>query len=143
MRNWKHLSSIWLGLALSCVAVAADHTTDSLEKVKELLATKKAILVDVREKSEWDAGHIQGAKFIPMSKLKEKISEQQLKEYFPEDKIIYLYCAGGYRCLDVAEMFEDKKKLQLKALKHGYINLLKAGFTKAEAEKPDTKATLK
>ncbi len=143
MRSLKHLLHICLGLSLSCVAMAADHTSDSLDKVKELLAAKKAILVDVREKSEWDAGHIQGAKFVPMSKLKETISEQQLKEYFPEDKIIYLYCAGGYRCLDVAEMFEDNKKLQLKALKHGYINLLKAGFTKAEAEKAEAKANVK
>jgi rhodanese-related sulfurtransferase len=143
MQYIRNLLSVWLGLSLSCVAFAADHTTDSLEKVKELLASKKAILVDVREKSEWDAGHIAGAKFVPLSKLKERITEQQLKEFFPEDKIIYLYCAGGYRCLDVAEMFEDQKKLQLKALKHGYINLIKAGFSKAEAEKQDTKATPK
>jgi phage shock protein E len=143
MKNVKHLLSISVGFSLSCFAFAADHTTDSLEKVKELLASKKAILVDVREKSEWDAGHIAGAKFFPMSKLKEKISEQQLQEIFPEDKIVYLYCAGGYRCLDVAEMFEDHKKLQLKALKFGYINLIKAGFSKAEAEKQDAKATQK
>ncbi len=93
--------------------MAADHTKDSLEKIRELLAAKKAILVDVREKVEWDAGHIEGAKLVPMSSLKGNIPDDQLQKLFPPDKIVYLYCAGGYRCLDVAEYFEDRK-LQLR-----------------------------
>jgi rhodanese-related sulfurtransferase len=121
-------------LLLSSQSNAADHTSDSLEKVKELLAAKKAVLVDVREQVEWDAGHIEGAKLVPMSKLKGKVTEEELKKYFPADKIAYLYCAGGYRCLDVAEMFEDTK-LPLRALKQGYTSLLKAGFPKASDEK--------
>ncbi len=47
----------WILIGLTPLGViAADHTTDSLEKVKEQLAAKKAILVDVREQVEWDAG---------------------------------------------------------------------------------------
>ncbi len=78
--------------------------------------------------------HIEGAKLVPMSKLKGKVTDDELKKYFPPDKIVYLYCAGGYRCLDVAEMFEDSK-LQLRALKQGFSVLTKAGFPTAKLEK--------
>lgn len=127
------VSCLMVGILVSKVK-AVDHTADSLDKVKELLTAKKAILVDVREQVEWDAGHIEGAKLVPMSKLKRKVTDEELKKYFPPDKIVYLYCAGGYRCLDVAEMFEDSK-LQLRALKQGYTTLSKAGFPTAKIEK--------
>jgi phage shock protein E len=118
----------------SSVLTAADHTKDSLEKVRELVATKKALLVDVREKAEWDAGHLEGAKLVPLSSLKGKLSDKQLRELFPPNKVIYLYCAGGFRCLEVAKMFEAEK-LQLRALKPGYQTLLKEGFPIAPPEK--------
>ncbi len=128
-------------LSGSIPAMAVDHTKDSLEKVRELIAAKKAVLIDVREKSEWDAGHIEGAKLVPMSTLKGEMTDKKLRALLPADKILYLYCAGGFRCLEVAKMFEDQK-LQLRALKQGYPTLLKEGFTKAssETEKPSKKA---
>jgi rhodanese-related sulfurtransferase len=119
-------------------AIAADHTKDSLERVRELVAAKKAVLIDVREKVEWDAGHIEGAKLVPMSKIKGELTDQQLREVLPADKIIYLYCAGGYRCLDVAEMLADQK-LELRALKQGYQTLLKEGFRKAAPESENSR----
>ena len=119
--------------------IAAEHTQDSLEKVRELVAAKKAVLIDVREKIEWDAGHIDGARLVPMSKLKGKLTNEQLRELLPADKIVYLYCAGGRRCLEVATMLENQK-LQLRALKQGYQTLLNDGFSKAlpEEVKPET-----
>ncbi len=124
---------VFLVLSGSLSAIAADHTKDSLDKVRELVASKKAVLVDVREKVEWDAGHIEGAKLVPMSTLKGDMTDKKLRELLPADKIIYLYCAGGFRCLEVAKMFEDQK-LQLRALKQGYPTLLKEGFVKASPE---------
>jgi rhodanese-related sulfurtransferase len=109
------------------VAMAVEHTKDSLEKVRELVDAKKALLIDVREKAEWDAGHIEGAKLVPMSSLKGELSDKKIRELFPSDKVIYLYCAGGFRCLEVAKMLEDQR-LQLRALKPGYPILLKEGF---------------
>ncbi|MEX0702337.1 MAG: hypothetical protein WD069_09600 [Planctomycetales bacterium] len=37
-------------------APAAEHTSDSLATVKANVAAKKSVLVDVREKGEWDRG---------------------------------------------------------------------------------------
>lgn len=122
----------------SIAATAAEHTKDSLDKIRELVAAKKAVLVDVRENAEWNAGHIEGAKLIPLSTLKSGVTEKQLRELLPEDKILYLYCAGGVRCLEAAKVLEDQK-LQLRALKQGYSTLLKEGFPKAssEAKRPE------
>ncbi len=131
--------AVWFFAVDGSNASAADHTKDSLEKVRELVAAKKALLVDVREKNEWDAGHIEGAKLVPLSTLKGGASDEQLRKLFPPDKVVYLYCAGGFRCLEVAKMFEDKK-LQLRALKPGYQTLLKEGFPIAPpaTDKPTT-----
>ncbi len=53
----------WIGVT------AADHTKDTLETVKKHIADEKAVLVDVRELNEWNAGHIAGAVFAPLSRL--------------------------------------------------------------------------
>jgi hypothetical protein len=48
---------------LTSFAVGAEkkNTKDSLETVKTNVTDKKAVLVDVREKKEWDDGHIEGS----------------------------------------------------------------------------------
>ena len=72
-----------------------EHTKDSLEKVKELVVHKKAILVDVRDLVEWNAGHVDGAVFLPWRDLQDKFDEKKLREKLPKDTIIYTYCAVG------------------------------------------------
>jgi rhodanese-related sulfurtransferase len=51
------------------------------------------VLIDVREKSEWNAGHIPGA--IHLSK---GIIERDIEEKFPDKSSeLILYCGGGFR----------------------------------------------
>ena len=45
--------------------LAAEHTKDSLETVKERLKDKSAVLLDVREQKEWDEGHLQDGNSFP------------------------------------------------------------------------------
>ncbi len=53
------------------------------------------VLVDVREKNEWDEGHIPGAIHVPRGYL-----ELQIEEAVPNKaKKVVLYCAGGVRSL--------------------------------------------
>ena len=52
-------------------------------------------LVDVREASEWDQGHLPGAAHVAKSYL-----EQQIEGVVPSrDTPVVLYCAGGIRSL--------------------------------------------
>lgn len=112
-------------------ARAAEHTKDSLDKVKERLKDKSAILVDVREPKEWDDGHIADACSLPLSDLKKGIDDDKLPKELSKKKIIYCHCAGGVRCLPAAEILK-KKGFDVRPLKSGYKDLLKAGFEKAE-----------
>ena len=53
------------------------------------------VLVDVREKHEWNEGHIPGAVHVPRGFL-----ELQIEEAVPDkSKTVVLYCAGGVRSL--------------------------------------------
>ena len=104
-----------------------EHTKDSLASVKEKIADKKAILVDVRDLVEWNAGHVQGAVLLPWRDLQDKLTEAQVKEKLPKDKIIYTHCAVGYRSLRAAKILK-KYGYEVRALKPGYDELVKAGF---------------
>ncbi|HAG99194.1 MAG TPA: molybdopterin biosynthesis protein MoeB [Ktedonobacter sp.] len=72
-------------------------------KVNEALAKQheagrekqEIVLVDVREKHEWNEGHIPGALHVPRGYL-----ELQVEEAVPDkEKTVVLYCAGGVRSL--------------------------------------------
>ncbi len=72
-----------------------------------------ALLVDVRTKAEFDAGHIIGADLIPYDSIPSRLSE------FPSDKSqeIVVYCKSGQRSGVAQEMLE----------RAGYSNVHNAG----------------
>lgn len=55
-------------------------------EAKRLVDKGEAVLLDVRGKEAWDAGHAAGALHIPLDSL-----PQRLKE-LPKDKLIAAYC---------------------------------------------------
>ncbi|OZI11947.1 rhodanese-like domain-containing protein [Bacillaceae bacterium SAOS 7] len=78
---------------------------------------RKAQLIDVREPNEFEAGHILGARNIPMSQLKTRM-ENEIRS----DKPVYLYCQSGMRSGRAAMTLHKK----------GYKNIshLEGGFKK-------------
>jgi rhodanese-related sulfurtransferase len=58
----------------------------------QLKAGKTLNLIDVREPDEWQAGHIQEARSIPLSELQERLDELQQGE-----QEIVLICRSGGR----------------------------------------------
>ena len=113
---------------------ASENTKDSLETVKKNVAEKKAVLVDVREKSEWDEGHIEGSIFLPLSTLKKGVTKEQLAKVLPKDRILYTFCVVGKRAITAEDILE-KFGYEGRSLKPGYKELVKAGFKKAEKKK--------
>ncbi|WP_147533937.1 rhodanese-like domain-containing protein [Bacillus marasmi] len=75
---------------------------------------RKAQLIDVREPNEFDAGHILGARNIPLSQLK-----MRLKEIRP-DKPVYLYCQSGTRSGRAAQLLYKKGYKDLSHLQGGF-----------------------
>ena len=132
MNHWKSclLTLACAGLLVSVVN-GADPTKDSLATVKKNLDNKKAVLVDVREKYEWDDGHISGAKFLPLSTLSNGITPKTLKMKLSKKQIIYTHCAAGFRSCKAADVLL-KHGYDVRPLQPGYDDLIDAGFKKAK-----------
>jgi len=66
----------------------------TVEQVKQKLARGEDFeLVDVREESEWKAGHIKGARYLGRGVL-----ERDVEKALPDtNREIVLYCGGGFR----------------------------------------------
>lgn len=131
----KVLSTLILATAGAVMLVgsgfAAEPTKDSLATVQENISDGKAVLVDVREQREWDSGHLEAARLLPLSELKNDIDASSLKKRLPDDRIIYTHCKAGVRSCYAADILE-KHGYEVRALKPGYQQLLDAGFRKAE-----------
>lgn len=118
------------------------YTRDPLDQIKTKVQEKKAVLVDVRERKEWDRGHIEGAVLVPLSKLvkweENGISEADKKELtkaLPKGSVIYTHCAFGGRALSGAGVLHNLG-YDVRPLKQGYSALIGAGFPKASESKP-------
>jgi phage shock protein E len=108
---------------------AAELANDPLPTVQENLATHKAVLVDVREPGEWKEGHVEGAISLPLSSLEKGVDSSALEHQVPKDKIVYTHCVMGVRALKAAKILE-KLGYNVRPLKAGYKDLVKAGFAK-------------
>ena len=108
----------------------AGHTKDTLETVQERVEKGEAVLVDVREKNEWDKGHLEAAQLLPLSLLEAGLTPEQRAKVLPADKVIYCHCAVGGRCL-LAERILRPLGYDVRPLKSGFQDLAKYGFPAA------------
>ncbi len=106
------------------------HTTDDLSVVRARVANKEAVLLDVREKDEWDDGHLQAASLVPLSSLKDGMIPAEFVRLFPKDRPVYLHCRSGGRVLKCAELLQGRG-YDIRPLKAGYQKLVESGFEKA------------
>lgn len=130
---WRNITP-YLASLVACLAVVAnaeEHTKESLQTIKESVAAKRAVLVDVRDKQEWDEGHVSGALFLPLSELRKRDRTAEMLKDLPKDRILYTHCVVGMRSLAAAKILKTHG-YEVRALKPGYDDLIKAGF---EAEK--------
>jgi rhodanese-related sulfurtransferase len=125
------VAAAWLHASVSS---ALDHTKDSLDTVKQNLAEKKAVLVDVREQKEWDRGHLQHATLVPLSRLTRTASDpaaaDKLAKDLPKDRIVYCHCARGVRAQMAGDILQ-KLGFDVRPLAAGFEQLLEAGFSAA------------
>lgn len=90
-----------------------DYRQVHFSKVRELVESG-AYIIDVREKNEYEDGHLITAVNIPMSKIRERINE------IPTDKTLYIHCKSGQRSYNVC--------LLLKHLGFENVYNVSAGF---------------
>jgi rhodanese-related sulfurtransferase len=64
---------------------------EALAEVPAVSVPDGAWLLDVREDDEWAAGHVPGARHIPLGQLGARTAE------VPQDEAVYVICRSGMR----------------------------------------------
>ncbi len=90
----------------------------------QLINHKEAVILDVREKSEYDAGHILNSRLIPMAKLNERIGEL---EKFREHPIVVI-CRSGQRSSLATALLGKQGFAQVYTLAGGVVAWQKANL---------------
>lgn len=85
---------------------------------------RKAQIIDLRERKDFDKGHILGARNMPYSVIKERMGELR------EDLPVYLYDAAGELSVPAASKLKKAGFEKVFFLKKGYQNW--SGKTKAK-----------
>jgi rhodanese-related sulfurtransferase len=68
------------------------YTVKKVKALKNLMkGRRQALLVDVREPSEYNSGHIAGAINLPLRTLTQNLDQ------IPKNQPVVLYCTTGYR----------------------------------------------
>ena len=95
LRVWLTLGDASASQLAEVERAARNYIGDDVEEIgrEELLARLRrgdAVLVDVRPADEFESGHIQGARSIPLDELERRMDE------LPEDAEVVAYCRGPF-----------------------------------------------
>jgi len=80
------------------------------------------MLLDVRTSEEYAAGHIKGAKLIPVQALAERLQE------VPKDKQVYVYCKSGGRSSRASKLLASNGFTNIENIKGGFDAWKAAGY---------------
>ena len=83
-----------------------------------------AILLDVREESEWQAGHAAEARHLGKGVL-----ERDIEKMIPDvEAEIIMYCGGGFRSALACDVAERMGYRNLASLIGGYKQMVQSGW---------------
>lgn len=86
----------------SCASAAEGYRKITPQEGKDMIE-KKITLVDVREPSEYEEGHIPSAILIPLGTIDERVTEKLTDKDAP----VILYCRSGVRSRKAAMKLID------------------------------------
>lgn len=118
-------------LGMNTTRENVEFTKDTLEVVRENVAKEEAVLVDVRSLEEWKKGHLEDSLFLPVTSIRKRKYPAEMTNDLPKDKILYTFCVVGMRAKKAAAPLRELG-YDVRALKPGYEELLKAGFKQAK-----------
>lgn len=132
-------NAIYVGLAIgSAIALlwpllnrgASGVANVSATEAVMLMSRSKPLILDVRDATEFAAGHIQGAKNIPMAELASRVKE--IEKF--KDKPVLVHCQRGLRAKSACSILRAQQFSQLHNLQGGLdtwveakLPLIKAG----------------
>lgn len=97
----------------------------SAAEAKKIITKDDALIVDVRQPEQFEKEHIKDSVLIPLSKVKEKMSE------LPQDKKLFFICEWGPKGVLACEtlLSEGFPQGNLYVVEDGLYACKKAGFT--------------
>lgn len=109
-----------LGLASGSRAAPASFQTVPVSELRAALA-KGAYLLDVRTPAEYAAGHIKGAKLIPLAELPRRLNE------VPKNRAVYVICRSGARSAQASALLREAGRRAVN-VGGGMNDWVRAGF---------------
>lgn len=105
------IALLWPMLNRSSDGVTSINSTEAVV----LMNRSKPLILDVRDAAEFAAGHIQGAKHIPVAELAARIKE--IEKY--KDKPVLVHCQKGMRAKGACSILKAQQFSQLNNLQGG------------------------
>jgi len=96
---------------------------DSEELKIKLDNGEDIVLVDCRERDEWEAGHVAGAEFIPLSDF--ETGSQALTS---KESEIIIMCRSGRRSQSACQFLEGRGFTNLTNLSGGILEWMELGY---------------
>jgi len=84
------------------------------DKAKEMMDSGNVVILDVREQSEYDSGHIKDAVLLPVGTINTDTAASVINS---KDSVVLVYCRSGNR----------SKKASAALAKLGYTNIYEFG----------------
>lgn len=114
-RKLSGLLSLFL-LLTGCAGGSAESSYQQIsqEEAKKMMDTQEVIVLDVREQSEYDSGHIPNAVLLPVGTIEENTAAAVIPE---KDATVLVYCRSGNRSKAAASALA----------KLGYTNIFEFG----------------
>lgn len=117
------MSTTWI-ILLAVIVAFIGYTVWMYFYQKKLITTlseeefhagyRKAQLIDIREADEYTAGHILGARNIPLSQI--RLRHKELRK----DQPVYLYCQSGFRTGRAAQYLKKQGYKDFYQLQGGF-----------------------
>ena len=123
----KYFQLSFIILLMGCAVAQADSgemESISPKEASARYAGQKAVIVDVREDSEWNEQHIPGAIHIPLAQLNGRISE--LKQY--KDTPVITQCKSGGRSAKALDVLKSAGFSKVYNMDGGIMAWDKAGL---------------
>jgi rhodanese-related sulfurtransferase len=96
----------------------------SVDETRQRLESGSARVIDVREESEWAAGHVRGAKYMGRGVL-----ERDIEQHVPNKNAeLILYCGGGFRSALSADNLQKMGYTNVASMAGGWREWRVKGF---------------
>ncbi|AHG90558.1 beta-lactamase domain protein [Gemmatirosa kalamazoonensis] len=97
----------------------------TVSELRARLERGEVAVVDVRNESEWEAGHLPGVTHVPLARLAEEVERVRALAH---DRPIVVHCQGGSRSAIAASVLQANGMSQVANLAGGYAAWQKAGL---------------